>query len=77
MGAVSLLASAVLAAGCPSAPVSYGVNAERPLESAPWVAAGAGSQRIVGFVYTYEPSLGDARIRASERTPARRASALR
>lgn len=63
MGAVSLLAAAVLAAGCPSAPVSYGVNAERTAETAPWVTAGTGSQRLVGFLYSYEHWVGDARIR--------------
>ena len=63
MGAVTLLASAVLAAGCPSAPVSFGVNAERPAEQSPWVAAGVGAQRIVGFLYSYEETLGDARVR--------------
>jgi hypothetical protein len=63
MGAVSLLAAAALAAGCPSASVHYGVNAERTSETAPWVAAGIGRERIVGFLYSYEQTLGDARVR--------------
>ena len=63
MDAVSLLAAGVLAAGCPSAPVSFGANEERPAEQSPWVAAGVGAQRIVGILYSYEETLGDARVR--------------
>jgi hypothetical protein len=63
MGAVSLLAAAALAAGCPSASVHYGPNAERTSETAPWVAAGIGRERVVGFIYSYEQTLDDARVR--------------
>lgn len=59
-----LLATAAIAIGCPAAPVHHGWNRDTPrTEAAPWVAAGPGQQRIAGFLYAYEPTLGDRRIR--------------
>jgi len=34
-----------------------------PRAGGPWIAAGSGTRRIDGFLYTLEPTLGDARIR--------------
>jgi hypothetical protein len=42
------------------APVHYGAHRG---ETAPWIAAGTGTQRIDGFLYTLAPTLGDARVR--------------
>lgn len=58
MIAAALLAAAALA--CPGAPVHYSSHRG---QTAPWVAAGSGTQRIDGFVYTLAPTLGDSRVR--------------
>jgi hypothetical protein len=56
--AAALMAAAALS--CPGAPVHYGAHRG---ETAPWVAAGGGKRAIDGFVYSLEPTLGDARVR--------------
>jgi hypothetical protein len=56
--AAALMAAAALA--CPGAPVHYGAHRG---ETAPWIAAGTGTPRLDGFLYTLEPTLGDARVR--------------
>jgi hypothetical protein len=57
----------VIAAGatdtCAAAAVRYGWNRELPRDKSPWIAAGRGSQRIVGRLYPFEPTLGDRRVR--------------
>lgn len=60
-----LLATAAIANGCPAAaPVHHGWNRDAPAtEAASWVAAGRGQQRLAGFLYTYEQTLGDRRVR--------------
>jgi hypothetical protein len=54
-----LLATAALA--CPATPVHYEWSRLSP--AVPWVAAGQGSQRLVGQLGTYEPTLADRRVR--------------
>ena len=41
----------------------YGWNRESPADTSPWVAAGPGRERIVGRLWSYEPTLGDRRVR--------------
>jgi hypothetical protein len=48
------------AADCAAAGVRYGRNG---FERVPWVGAGSGKRAITGFLYTYSPTLGDARVR--------------
>ena len=55
-----LLATVALA--CPATPVHH--EWSRLSAAAPWVAAGSASQRLVGqLLGTYEPTLGDRRVR--------------
>jgi hypothetical protein len=54
-----LLATVALA--CPAAPVHYEWSRLSPATS--WIAAGTGPQRLVGLLGTYEPTLGDRRVR--------------
>lgn len=64
MGLAPLVAAAGLAAGCPAAPVQYGVTPASTSQLAPWIGAGRGAAGIVGLLYApYEESLGDRRVR--------------
>jgi hypothetical protein len=51
---------------CGAAAVQYGGNGFLARETAPWVSAGTGKNRIAGFLYVHELNLGDARIRTAQ-----------
>jgi hypothetical protein len=57
--------TATAEARCAPAPVQYGGNGYLARETAPWVSAGTGGNRLTGFLYTHELNLGDARVRAA------------
>lgn len=54
----------VSAPSCPATLVRYGATPESPRDIVPWVAAGPGRTRLVGFLYAYhDRMLADARVR--------------
>jgi hypothetical protein len=63
--AVAEARSSHAAAPCSPAPVQYGGNGFLARETAPWISAGTGRERLTGFLYTHEPNLGDARVRTA------------
>lgn len=60
-----VLAAAAFAFSCPATPVNYGVIADEPDATTPWIAAGPGRRRLVGHLYVYSQMLADARVRMS------------
>jgi hypothetical protein len=78
LGVCALLAAAALAgwtssgrgdaASCRIAPVHYGLApaADAGLRDLPWIAAGRGASRVVGYLFYYSSILGDGRVNRSD-----------
>jgi hypothetical protein len=60
---LAVAANGSTSADCAATPVRYGWNREAPADASPWIAAGRGQARIVGHLYSYGTTLGDARVR--------------